>query len=109
RLLTSRNFLALPVIDHEDRLVGIITEDDVADVIEEETTEDFERMGGSQPLETAYRHAGVFLLFRKRILWLLALFVAEAYTGSVMRFFEDTLEQVVALSFFIPLLLGTGG
>ncbi|HWV23014.1 MAG TPA: magnesium transporter [Thermomicrobiales bacterium] len=109
RLLTRRNLLALPVIDHDDHLVGIITEDDVADVIEEETTEDFERIGGSQPLETPYRHASILLLFRKRIVWLLALFVAEAYTGSVMRFFEDTLDQVVALSFFIPLLLGTGG
>lgn len=109
RLLIQRNLLALPVVDHDDRLIGIITEDDVADVLEQEATEDIERLGGSQPLETPYRHAGVFLLFRKRILWLLALFVAEAYTGSVMRFFEDTLEQVVALSFFIPLLLGTGG
>lgn len=109
QLLVDRNFLALPVIDHDGRLVGIITEDDVADVIEEETTEDFERLGGSQPLETSYRQASILLLFRKRIFWLLALFVAEAYTGTVMRFFEDTLEQVVALSFFIPLLLGTGG
>lgn len=109
RLLTQRDLLALPVIDHGGRLVGIITEDDIADVIEEETTEDFERIGGSQPLETPYRRASIVLLFRKRIFWLLALFVAEAYTGSVMRFFEDTLEQAVALSFFIPLLLGTGG
>lgn len=109
RLLVRRNLLAIPVIDANDRLVGIITEDDVADVLEEEATEDFERIGGSQPLETPYRHASILLLFRKRIVWLLALFIAEAYTGSVMRIFEDELAQVVALAFFIPLLLGTGG
>ncbi|MPY67890.1 magnesium transporter [Deinococcus sp. SDU3-2] len=109
RLLMRRNLLALPVTDEGGRLVGIITEDDVADVLEEEATEDFQRLGGSQPLETPYRRASVWLLFRKRLPWLLALFVAEAYTGNVMRYFEDTLGQVVALSFFIPLLLGTGG
>lgn len=109
RLLIRRNLLAVPVLEGDDRLVGILTEDDVADVLEEEATEDIERLGGSQPLETPYRHASIPLLFRKRIVWLLALFVAEAYTGTVMRFFENELEQVVALAFFIPLLLGTGG
>ncbi|CAM4437120.1 magnesium transporter [Deinococcus marmoris] len=109
RLLTGGNLLALPVLDAGGRLVGILTEDDVADVLEEEATEDFERLGGSQPLETPYRRASTGLLLRKRLPWLLALFVAEAYTGNVMRYFEDTLEQVVALAFFIPLLLGTGG
>lgn len=109
RLLIGRNLLALPVLDARGRLVGILTEDDVADVLEEEATEDIERLGGSQPLEMPYRRAGAALLLRKRLPWLLALFVAEAYTGNVMRYFEDTLEQVVALAFFIPLLLGTGG
>jgi magnesium transporter len=109
RLLTEWNLLALPVLDDRRRLVGIITADDVADVLKEEATEDIVRLGGSQPLNTTYRHATISLLFRKRIVWLMALFVAEAYTGSVMRFFEDELDQVVALAFFIPLLLGTGG
>ncbi|MFC6667403.1 magnesium transporter [Deinococcus radiopugnans] len=109
RLLVRLDLLALPVLDAQGHLVGILTEDDVADVLEEEATEDFERLGGSQPLEMPYRRAGATLLFRKRLPWLLALFVAEAYTGNVMRYFEDTLEQVVALAFFIPLLLGTGG
>jgi len=108
-LLTERNLLALPVVDAEDRLLGIITQDDVADVLEEEATEDIERLGGSQPLETPYRLASVPLLFRRRIVWLLALFVAEAYTGTVMRAFEDELDKVVALAFFVPLLIGTGG
>lgn len=109
RLLVDRNLLALPVVDAENRLLGIITQDDVADVLEEEATEDIERLGGSQPLDVPYRFASISLLFRRRILWLLLLFAAEAYTGTVMRHFEGELAQVVALSFFIPLLIGTGG
>jgi magnesium transporter len=109
RLLTDRNLLAIPVVDAEDHLLGIITEDDIADVIEAEATEDIERLGGSQPLEVPYRIASVPLLFRKRIGWLLLLFVAEAYTGTVLRDFSDELSAVVALRLFIPLLIGTGG
>ncbi|HKG27197.1 MAG TPA: magnesium transporter, partial [Thermomicrobiales bacterium] len=109
RLLTDHNLLALPVVDEENRLLGIITQDDIADVLQEEATEDIERLGGSQPLDVPYRLATIPLLFRRRIVWLLALFVAEAYTGTVMRAFEDELARVVALSFFVPLLIGTGG
>ena len=109
RLLTDRNLLAIPVVDDEDHLIGIITEDDVADVIEAEATEDIERLGGSQPLNLPYRLASVPLLVRKRVGWLLLLFLAEAYTGTVLRNFENELQAVVALSFFIPLLIGTGG
>lgn len=109
RLLTDRNLLAIPVVDDEDRLLGIITEDDVADVLQAEATEDIERLGGSQPLNVPYRLSSVGLLVRKRVVWLLVLFVAEAYTGTVLRNFEGDLEAVVALGFFIPLLIGTGG
>jgi magnesium transporter len=109
RLLTDRNLLAIPVVDDDDHLIGIITEDDVADVIEAEATEDIERLGGSQPLNLPYRLASVPLLVRKRVGWLLLLFLAEAYTGTVLRNFENELQAVVALSFFIPLLIGTGG
>lgn len=109
RLLIARDFLALPVVDNRNRLVGIVTQDDVADILEEEATEDIERLGGSQPLEVPYRFASVPLLVRRRIWWLLLLFVAEAYTGTVMRHFEDEIAQVVALAFFVPLLIGTGG
>jgi magnesium transporter len=109
RLLTDRNLLAIPVVDDEDHLLGIITEDDVADVLQAEATEDIERLGGSEPLNLPYRAASVPLLFRKRVGWLLLLFVAEAYTGTVLRDFQDELAAVVALSFFIPLLIGTGG
>jgi magnesium transporter len=109
RLLTERNLLAIPVVDGDDHLLGIITEDDVADVLEAEMTEDIERLGGSQPLNVPYRLSSVPLLVRKRIGWLLLLFVAAGYTGTVMQTFEHELADVVALSFFIPLLIGTGG
>ncbi len=109
RLLTDRNLLAIPVVDDDDHLVGIITEDDVADVIEAEATEDIERLGGSQPLNLPYRLASVPLLVRKRVGWLLLLFIAQGYTGTVLQNFKGELAAVVALSFFIPLLIGTGG
>ena len=108
RTLRESGFLALPVLD-QGKLVGVITADDVAEVIEEEAGEDIEKLGGSQPLEEPYLTASLFLLFRKRIVWLLVLFAAEAYTGNVLRFFEGEVAKVVALSFFIPLLIGTGG
>jgi magnesium transporter len=109
RLITDYNLLAVPVVDEDDRLVGIVTQDDIADVLEEEATEDIERLGGSSPLEVSYRLASVPLLFRRRIVWLLMLFVAEAYTGSVLRHFEEISTEVIALTFFIPLIIGTGG
>jgi len=109
RLLTDRNLLAIPVVDDADHLLGIITEDDVADVLQAEATEDIERLGGSQPLNLPYRLAGVPLLVRKRVIWLLLLFVAAGYTGTVLQNFQAELTDVVALSFFIPLLIGTGG
>ncbi len=108
RLLVEHDLLAIPVVQ-DGRLLGVITADDIADVIEEETTEDFSRLGGSQPLDMPYLQASPTLLWRKRVLWLLALFVAEAYTGTVLRYFESDLKEAVALAFFVPLLIGTGG
>ena len=109
RLLLDHDFLALPVVDAEGRLIGMITADDVADVIEEEATEDIERLGGSQPLDEPYLTAPLSQIFRKRVVWLMVLFLAGTYTSAVLQLFSDTLSQVVALSFFIPLLIGTGG
>src|SRR5579884_914158 len=109
RLLADRGLLAIPVVDEHDRLLGIVTADDAADVLEEEATEDIERLGGSEPLERPYLRTSVRTLVWKRVRWLLVLFVAEAYTGSVLRHYEDTLAAAVSLAFFIPLLIGTGG
>jgi magnesium transporter len=108
-LLDQYHLIALPVVDAQDRMLGIITADDAADVLLKEAEEDIERLGGSQPLDEPYLRASIGHLFRKRIVWLLLLFIAEAYTGSVLRHFEQTLEAMVALTFFIPLLIGTGG
>lgn len=107
--LEDANLVAIPVVDDERRLLGILTESTAADITEEETTEDAERQGGSVPLELPYLRASPWLLWRKRIGWLLLLFAAEAYTGTVLRAFEEEMEAVVALAFFIPLLIGTGG
>lgn len=107
--LDDLNLVAIPVVDDDKHLLGLLTESIAADIAEEEATEDAERQGGSAPLELPYLRASPWLLWRKRIGWLLLLFVAEAYTGTVLRAFEDEMEAVVALAFFIPLLIGTGG
>ena len=107
--LEDANLVAVPVVDDDGRLLGILTESAAADITEEEATEDAERQGGSAPLEQPYLRASPWLLWRKRVGWLLLLFAAEAYTGTVLRAFEEEMEAVVALAFFIPLLIGTGG
>jgi magnesium transporter len=109
RLLTDHNLLALPVVDDDNHLLGIITQDDVADVLEEEATEDIERLGGSQPLDMPYRAASVPLLVRRRIGWLMFLFVAGFLTSSVLKAYDAKLNEVSALIPFIPLIIGTGG
>jgi magnesium transporter len=108
-LLVDKNLLALPVVDDRDHLLGIITQDDVADVLEEETTEDFERIGGSQPLDVPYRFATAGLLVRRRIGWLLILFVAGLLTSQVLEHYADRLQGVPALIPYIPLIIGIGG
>ena len=109
RILTERDLLALPVVDANGKLLGIITADDVADILEDEATEDIERLGGSQPLEVPYMRASPFLLFRKRIVWLLVLFFAQFFTISIQEHYDAILQQVIVLAIFVPILIGTGG
>jgi magnesium transporter len=109
RLMSRYDLLALPVVNTDGVLLGVITIDDVVDVLEEEATEDFHRLGGAQPLERSYLDTGILIVTRKRIGWLLLLFLTETLTGSVLRYFEGELQSVVALAFFVPLLIGTGG
>ena len=109
RLITRYDLLALPVVDDQGVLLGVITVDDVIDVIEDEATEDIQRLGGAEPLDRSYLDSSVLTVARKRIGWLLLLFVTGSLTGTVMRYFESELQSVVALAFFIPLLIGTGG
>lgn len=108
RTLARHKFAVLPVVDG-GTLLGVVTRADMTDVLETESTEDAERQGGSAPLEMPYLQASPFQLWRKRIGWIAILFLAEMYTGTVMRAFEVELETVVALAFFVPLLIGTGG
>jgi magnesium transporter len=105
------NLLAVPVLEKDGSVVGFVTVDDVIDVMIEEGTEDILRMAAVEPgaLDKPYFHNPILRVVRKRMGWLLLLFVAETLTGTVLRFYEHELATVVALSFFIPLLIGTGG
>lgn len=109
RIVTERALMALPVVDDVGRLLGIITRDDIDEIIEDEATEDMERLGGSNPLYVPYLRATPLLLFRKRIVWLLVLFFAQFITVSIQEHYEYLLAQVTLLAVFIPILIGTGG
>lgn len=109
RVVAQYDLVAIPVVDDHRRLVGIITVDDLVDVMRDEATEDIHKLGGSAPLTESYFQTPILVLIKKRIGWILVLFLAEAYTGTVLRHFEETLAEVVSLTFFIPLLIGTGG
>lgn len=109
QLMARYDLLTLPVVDNAGILLGVITIDDVVDVLEEEATEDIQRLGATEPLDRPYLDTSVLTITRKRIGWLLLLFLTETLTGSVLRFFSGELEAVVALAFFVPLLIGTGG
>ncbi len=112
RLVSHYDFLAMPVVTPDRQMLGIIPVDDVIDVLVSEATEDIKRFGGLEggaAIDQPYFTVSLPLVVRKRIGWLLLLFLAETLTGTVLRYFEAELEAVVALSFFIPLLIGTGG
>jgi magnesium transporter len=109
RLMQEADLLVLPVVDLEDRLVGVITVDDAMEVLEAEATEDQARTGGAEPLGRPYLSVSILRLARTRAVWLLALIVAAALTVNVLQLFEDALQSVVTLALFIPLLIDTGG
>jgi magnesium transporter len=103
------NLLALPVIDKNRKLVGIVTVDDILDVVKEENTEDFYKMAAMLSPKDAYFDTGFFTLIRRRIVWLIVLLIAEVFSGQILKNYTVALEALVALSFFIPMLLDTGG
>ena len=109
RLLSKYNFLALPVVDTDGRMVGIVTFDDAMDIIVEETTEDIEKMAGMIPSEKSYLRSNAWELFRHRIPWLALLMVSATFTGMIITGFESALAAQVALTAFIPMLMNTGG
>ena len=109
RIFSKYDFIALPVVDKENRMVGIVTVDDAIDVMEEEATEDIELMGGMLPSENTYLRSSVWELFKNRIPWLLFLMLSATFTGMIINSFEGALAAQVALTAFIPMLMGTGG
>lgn len=109
KMFKKYDLYAMPVIDAGGVLLGIVTVDDILDVAEQESTEDFHKLGTVRPLEMSLREASVGLLFRKRIGWLLALVVVSIFSGAGIAFFEHIIVSVVALVFFLPLLIGSSG
>ncbi len=103
------DFTAMPVVDNENRLVGIITVDDVVDILQEETTEDMEKMAPILPTDKPYMKTSVFDTYRKRIPWLLLLMVSATFTGAIISSFEEALKVYGALIAYIPMLMDTGG
>jgi magnesium transporter len=109
QMLSKYNFLALPVVDTDGRMVGIVTFDDAMDVLVEETTEDIEKMAGMLPSEKAYLRSTPWDLFRHRIPWLALLMISATFTGLIITNFENALAAQVVLTAFIPMLMDTGG
>lgn len=103
------DFTAMPVVDNENRLVGIITVDDIMDILQEETTEDIEKMAAIVPSDKPYMKTGIFETYKKRIPWLLFLMISATFTGKIITSFEDALSACVILTAFIPMLMDTGG
>lgn len=108
-MVSRYDFVAIPVVDDNGRFIGVVTVDDVLDILEEEVTEDIQRLGGSEPLDQPYFAVSILSVFRKRVGWLLLLFLAATLTGTVTRLFTAELEAAISLSLFIPLIIGTGG
>lgn len=109
QLFDKYDMLALPIVDAEERLVGIVTVDDAIDVLQEETTEDFEKMAAIVPTEKPYLKTGVFDIFKSRIIWLLILMISATFTGMIITSFEGALASCVILTAFMPMLMNTAG
>lgn len=109
RLVARYDMLAVPVIDHDARLVGIVTHDDAMDVVEEEATEDFHKGMSIGQLEDGVSRVPLWSLYRKRVTWLVLLVFANLFSGAGIAYFEDTIAAQVVLVFFLPLLIGSGG
>ena len=103
------DLVSMPVVDNENRLVGIITIDDIVDVMEEEATEDIYKMAAMEPIEESYMDAGVFTLARKRIVWLMVLMISATFSGMIITHFDHVLAVNVMLASFIPMLMDTSG
>jgi magnesium transporter len=108
-LVSKYDFVAIPIVDHRNHLLGVVTVDDILDIIEEEATEDFQRLGGSEPLAQPYFSASILQVIGKRIIWLLPLFAASVVTDAVVGNNSQLTLAFVSLTIFIPVVIGTGG
>lgn len=109
QLTSNYDLVAVPVVDAQRRLLGVVTVDDIIDVIQEEQTEDVQKFGGLEALEDPYLQSSFVALLRKRSPWLIVLFVGQMFTAAAMGFFENEIAQAVVLSLFIPLIISSGG
>ena len=109
QLMQEYDLLELPVVDGDNRLVGIVTFDDAMDVIEEETTEDFEKMAAMLPSDKPYLKSGIFATWRARLPWLMVLMLSATFTGMILNHYESALAACLVLNSYIPMLSGTGG
>ena len=108
-LFSSHQYMALPVVDDELRMKGIVTYDDIVDVVQKEATEDIQKLGGMQALENSYFKTDFFTMLRARAGWLIVLFIGEMFTATAMHRYEDQIQRAVVLALFIPLIISSGG
>src|SRR6185369_10657248 len=109
RLFAEHDFLAIPVLDHERHVKGIVTVDDIVDVVQEEATEDIQKIGGMEALDAPYLEVGFWSMVRKRAGWLAILFIGEMLTATAMGYFEHEISRAVVLALFVPLIISSGG
>jgi magnesium transporter len=109
RLFAEQDLIAIPVVDADNRMKGIVTVDDIVDVVQEEATEDIQKLGGMQALDAPYLQTGLAAMVRKRAGWLTALFLGEMFTATAMAYFEEAIARAVVLALFIPLIISSGG
>ncbi|MDO8643604.1 MAG: magnesium transporter, partial [bacterium] len=109
RVFQRHKYLAIPVVDYENRMKGIVTMDDIMDVLRQENTEDIQKIGGVETLETSYMRTGFLQMIRKRAGWLTILFLGEMMTATAMVYFQNEIAQAVVLALFIPLIISSGG
>jgi magnesium transporter len=109
RVIAENDLLAVPVVDAEGRIKGIVTVDDIVDVVREEATEDIQKIGGTQALDAPYLQVGMLEMVRKRGVWLTVLFIGQLLTATAMTYYEDAIARAVVLALFIPLIISSGG
>lgn len=108
-MMKKYDLVAIPVVDSDGVMVGIVTHDDILDVAEEEATEDIQKIAAVAPLDLPYDKTSIWTLFRKRVLWLILLLIAYFFSSALISHYENLLSNIIALSFFIPMLIGSGG